>query len=461
MGDLLAIVVYVLCIMMFFVKREQKVAILFVYAICFSSVFVRYSLVINPVVFFYLSEIRYIRQYLQAPRKYNLQFFIGVILISSLLLILNSPHLRSVKELLSYTKAELLYKYLLLFVPLVVMTKARQKMSFITPIFLSLLLLTFFGVLNLLFQHADFVDWAMEGQDLNSVMEDAGDKFADSERFRVQAMHFNPFDYGFICVALMLLFYYLRKKRLLNPLIFWVSMSCCLFGIVSCGCRTILLCMVLGFFCIYVMTHKLKRTICMVALFLTVLVIGYLNVPYITEKLDTKLFSIFDKHSDVGGSSITMRTYQLMAVLARISDHFYLGMGYKYFSIDLGWQDGPEGLIDEDLYGLEGIYLNLLLERGALGLLLYLLFMLILMKIFLSYRKSDLDTSTFGSSLCVVYLAFAFMTGELNSAFITFLLLGIGMKFYSFNLLSKKNCSIQKKNEILNNHTSIQKEVSV
>lgn len=434
MGNVLAIIIYLLCFLMFFVKREQKLVILLVYIICFRDVFVNHSLIVNPVAFFIFSEIKHIRQYIQTPRKYNLQIYVMAIFIGCVLLIWNSPHLRSITELLEFIRSELLYKYMLLFVPLVVMKGRGTMQDIVRPVFISLLILTLFGLHNLLFQHAIFVDWAFEGQDLNSMMADAGDKFSGQERFRVQAMHFNPFDYGFISLALMMFFYYLRKERIVKPSLFVIAMFCCIFGIISCGCRTLIVCTALGLFCIYVMTHSLKKTMWMMALLFILLYLAYLYVPAVNEKVETMVLSVFDTkmRSDVSGSSIAMRTYQLMAVLARISGHSLLGMGYKYFNIDLGWSDGSEGLIDEDLYGLEGIYLNLLLERGFVGLFVYLFFMFILMRVFFIYRKTNINASAFLLSLSFVYMAFAFMTGELNVAFITFLLLGIGMKIHSF-----------------------------
>ena len=444
MGNILAIIIYLLCFLMFFVKREQKLVILLVYIICFRDVYVNHSLIINPVVFFIFSEFKYIRQYIQTPRKYNLQIFVMAIFIGCVLLVWNSPHLRSITELLEFIRSELLYKYMLLFVSLVVMKGGGTMQYLIRPVFISLLILTLFGLHNLLFQHAIFVDWAFEGQDLNSMMADAGDKFSGQERFRVQAMHFNPFDYGFISLALMMFFYYLRKERIVKPSLFVIAMFCCIFGIISCGCRTILLCTILGFLCVYVLTHSFKRTVWITILLSILLVLGYLYVPYIHEKLDTMVLSVFDTkmRSDVSGSSIAMRTYQLMAVLARISGHSLLGMGYNYFVIDMGWSDGKEGLVDMDLYGLEGIYLNLLLERGFVGLLLYLFFMVVLIRIFFTYRKCDIQTSTFCLSLSIVYMVFAFMTGELSSAFITFLLLGIGMKIHSFKSIEAEKPQI-------------------
>lgn len=418
---------------MFFVRRERKLVILMVYAICLISVPINRATIINPVVFFLLSEIRYLRQYIQAPRRYNLKLFLGVILLGCVLLIINSPHLRSVQELLGFIKTELLYKYLLLFVPLIVMTGKKDMSSIVIPVFLSLLILTFFGVLNLFTQHADFVDWSLEGQELNEMTEDAGALYSDRDRFRVQAMHFNPFNYGYICIALMLFFYYLKREKSVSRIVFFIAVVCCLFGIVFCGCRTLIVCTALGLFCIYVMTHSLKKTMWMMALLFILLYLAYLYVPAINEKMDTMVLSVFDTkmRADVSGSSIAMRTYQLMAVLAHIRGNFYLGLGYNFFNIDIGWDEGDVVSVNEDLEGLEGIYLNLLLERGIVGLFIYLFFMFLLMRKFFLYRKSDVNGSTFCLSLCVVYMAFAIITGELSAAFITFLLLGIGMKIHS------------------------------
>ena len=147
--------------------------------------------------------------------------------------------------------------------------------------------------------------------------------------------------------------------------------------------------------------------------------------PSVAEKLDFFL-AIFDDKSNVSGSSdLNMRSGQLAAVLYYIKDDFLYGLGKDYFYIDMDWESGRS--IDKELFGLEGVYLNLLLERGILGLMFYTIFWIVLLiKIFIS-RKKDLFATAFGLAVISAYLVFAIMTGELNSAFFALLLCGYVM----------------------------------
>lgn len=135
-------------------------------------------------------------------------------------------------------------------------------------------------------------------------------------------------------------------------------------------------------------------------------------------------------NSDVGGSGIEMRLTQLAAVLYHIQGNFLFGRGYGFFNIDLGWNDGKAGLLDKDLYGLEGVQFSLLLERGLIGLIVYTVFWVSMLSIFYQYKKTDAQTCALCISITVGYLLFSIMTGELGSLFFAMLILGMGMKMH-------------------------------
>ena len=70
-----------------------------------------------------------------------------------------------------------------------------------------------------------------------------------------------------------------------------------------------------------------------------------------------------------------MRIVQFTAVLYHIKDHLLFGRGKDFFSIDLGFgEEGIKTLIDKDLLGLESVLMNLLLERGIVGVLFWCVF---------------------------------------------------------------------------------------
>ena len=136
---------------------------------------------------------------------------------------------------------------------------------------------------------------------------------------------------------------------------------------------------------------------------------------------------MFESKSDVGGSSLEMRYMQYAAVLYHVQDSPLLGKGYHYFLIDMGWQDGFLGLRDDRLYGLEGVTMVYILERGFIGLFIYLLIYISLIMYCIKNKQIDRKLSALGISILTVYLLFANMTGELKSVYPTLLLMGMAI----------------------------------
>ena len=112
-----------------------------------------------------------------------------------------------------------------------------------------------------------------------------------------------------------------------------------------------------------------------------------------------------------------------------------------------------EYLVDQDLFGLEGVLMNYLLERGFLGICFYLFFYVYVLCFFYKHKSVDKNISALGVSILVTYLAFANMTGELNSVFPTLLITGICLKVLYMNIICKK---IRNKHEIQHRNPGIQ-----
>ena len=292
----------------------------------------------------------------------------------------------------------------------------------------GLLILTAFGALNFVTGRAWFIDTIGAHMTVAENIQDLGGKFTNSERFRVQAMFFSPFDYGYICILLLLLQLWGYVKKLVSKQQFYISVVCSIFGVLFCGCRTNILCCAIGLivFVYYAYTMKQWIRYAMMGFFLCV--IAYSTVPVIQEKVDQTM-TAFDTNSQYSGSSIDMRILQYTAVLYHIRGHEWFGRGLGFFNIDMGWGDGQlSTLVDKDLWGLEGVVMSYLLERGVIGLLLYFAFYIILLYFFYRHRFVDRQTVAFGLSILFAYLAFANMTGELDSVYPTLLLIGCCIK---------------------------------
>ena len=144
------------------------------------------------------------------------------------------------------------------------------------------------------------------------------------------------------------------------------------------------------------------------------------------ENIFASVFSIFSEEGDGTGSSIGMRQLQYVSVFSYLNnDNLLLGNGMGFCTSVLGV--GTDMKIDKDLYGLEGVLMTLILERGVIGVLIWAIFYVSLICFFIKKRSIDKVTCAFSLSLLVSYLIFANSTGELGCIYPTYLLLGLGV----------------------------------
>ncbi|WP_296261961.1 O-antigen ligase [uncultured Phocaeicola sp.] len=364
-----------------------------------------------------------------------------IVIVAAVVLLMNSPHYNgNLTGILRLFIVELTGKYFAICYAFVSILSMNNMKPILKVSYYGLLILTAFGVLNLIIGRAWFIDTIGTHMTVSENLTDLGGKFTNSERFRVQAMFFSPFDYGYICILLLLLQLWGYVKKLVSKQQFYISAVCSIFGVLFCGCRTNILCFVIGIIVFVYYAYSMKQWIRYAMMGFFLCVIAYSTVPVIQEKVDQTM-TAFDINSQTSGSSIDMRLLQYTAVLYHIRNHELFGRGLGFFNIDMGWGESQAAsLVDKDLYGLEGVVMSYLLERGIIGLLLYLSFYATILYFLYRHRITDKQTSAFGLSLVFVYLAFANMTGELGSVFPTLLLIGCCMKLLyqqiAFNKIS-------------------------
>lgn len=425
------IAVYLCCALMFFVKREYKIAILLLSSITFTLVSPPVPHYSAPAVLslcFLVSEIPHLIKLIKGSRKSIVWKITGIVLLSIIITILSSPHLSDKNVAYYYFQGEFLCKYLVLVYSFWSFKDINSLKPTLKVTFWGLIVLTVFGVFNYLSKTADFVNAMMEGvvSDLKGASgSDAGNYFTYADRFRVQAMFSNPFDYGYICVLMLILHLYGYTQRLEKLKTFVVVVACTLFGIIFCGCRTILFCTLIGLSIYMLLAFKTQKKLKIILVTLFIIPIAYQTVPAVQEQAD-KMLTVFDKNSQVEGSSLEMREIQYATVLFYINDSPLFGRGYGFFNQDLGWGEGIK--IDPRLQGLEGVAMNLLLEKGFIGLILYLLYYISILVFLFRRRKISKSLTALGISIIAVYLSFANMTGELLSVFPTLCCVGFVLK---------------------------------
>jgi len=425
---LFAVAFTLVCVvLMFLVRKEYKLAIMFMATIMLTAL----NLPIKSVpatsaisLGFLLSEIPHIRRHWKRIRKSVILPYLILVLVSFVISVVTSPHLHEINTLGFFGLSELLTKQMAIVYAFLALPRCRSIRPLLTVSFISLLVMTVVAIINYFSGYSFYVE---------ELLEDSF-TFINASRFRVQATFNNPFDYGYMCVLLAILHVYGYMQKMEGWRTLLLAQFCCLLGVVTCNCRTILFCY---FICIVVYAVACQKNVKVKALvFSGMIFLGILFVLFVPagRRLFLSVMSIFDPTSVTEGSSLSMRITQLATVIYYISGSMLFGRGVNFFVEDLGWNSGSGLEVDRDLYGLEGIYLNLLLERGIVGLLLFLAMMILLLVFICKYRKLGRKLYALGLSVFVLYILFSFMTGELHSALPSYYILG----YVIANLLFRK-----------------------
>ena len=435
--------VLVCCILMFCLKRSYKVAILFMSTMLFTAIYIPavpiHTGVLLIVISFLVSELEHIRVLYKKSKGNIVYKLMGISILASIITIIFSPHLRDIDSIRVLIQNDLFIKDFALIYAFWCFTDEKSFKPTIKITFWSFIVLTFFGIINYLTKEAAFVSAAAEGINTTGMHlggNDIGNAFTYSDRFRVQAMFMNPFDYGYICIIILLLHIYGYSRKEESKIRLAIIIICSLFGVLTCGSRTVLFCLFVGVSVYILLAFKPSKTLKFGFVALLLFSLSYQFVPFLNDQVNSML-TMFDKNTSYDGSSIEMRSLQYAAVFYHIQDSPIVGKGYGYFSIDMGWGQGDRSsLVDKDLWGLEGVVMSKLLERGFLGLALYLIFYISLIVYFIKNRKLSKPICSLGLALLMTYLSFANMTGELSSVFPT--LLGIGYCVSAIEYKKKK-----------------------
>ena len=418
------IVTLVCCLLMFYVKREWKAAMLVMGAMTLTVVNIPGIPLHNAnlllQVAFLLSEWSDLPRYFNRLR-YTPYLWIPLLIVSfsALLAALTSPY-TGIKETL---KSELLFKYFTLAYAFWAVKDEKSLKPVLQVSMYCLIVLTFFGAINYITKSSIFVNAVTEGRTSRFGDVALGDLYTESDRFRVQSMFTYAFDYGYICAAILLLHLHGWYRRLESKREFIIAIVCCSFGVFICGCRTVWMSAALSIACYYMWAFKLNRNVMYGIVALILLVIAYNTVPAVEEKVN-QVTDAFVEDSETKGSSIQMRIIQYASVLIRIEGHEWLGLGKGYWE-HIFTEDRASV---SDILGVESVILSYLLEKGIIGLILWAAFYTIIFLYFWNNRKKRKKLTGLGVSILSLYLFFSIGTGELGSVYPTMLLLGIAMK---------------------------------
>ena len=418
------IVTLVCCGLMFYVKREWKAAMLIMGAMTLTLV----NIPVIPLhkanlllqVAFLLSEWRDLPRHVKRLRNTPCLWIpLLIVSFSALLAALTSPY-TSIKETIEY---ELLFKYFAIAYAFWAVRKEKSLKPILQVSLYCLIVLTFFGLLNYIDKYAIFVNALTEGETTRYGDVALGDVYTESDRFRVQSMFQYAFDYGYICAAILLLHLHGWYRHLESKTEFIIAIACCSFGILTCGCRTVWVCAIFSLICYSMWVFQLNRNVIYGMIAVILLILSYNTVPAVEEKVN-QVTDIFAENSETSGSSIQLRMSQYMYVLIYTEGHEWLGLGKGYW--EHFYVVDPEAI--RDLWGVESVILQTLLERGIIGLVLWAAFYTVIFLYFWRNRIRRKKLTGLGVSILTLYLVFSIGTGELGSAYPTMLLLGSTMK---------------------------------
>lgn len=422
------IVTLLACLLMFVVKRETKAALLIMGAMTLTLVTVpgvplhraNFLLQVAFLVSEWQSLGRHVRELMRTPYLWGLMLVVSV---STLLAALTSPYV----QLRDFLQSELLFKYFSLAYAFWAVGDEKSLKPVLRISLYCLIVITIFGGINLITRNAAVVNALTSGKtSLTGV--NLGDVYTESTRFRVQSIFRYAFDYGYICAVILLLHLFAWHRKLEGIVPFAIAMGCCLFGIVTCECRVVWVCCFLSVSCFYIWCFPLNRTSLLGILTVCAFIFSYSTIEVVEEKVDS-VTDIFKEDPTTRGSSIEMRIEQYTITLLHIQGHKMLGRGHGYWSAS----KGQESADVEGLGGVESVILHYLLERGIIGLILWVVFYAWLFYVFWQNRLRLPFLTGLGVSVWTAYILFAVGTGELGSVYPTMLLLGMALKAIQYN----------------------------
>lgn len=430
---LIYLAVIICMLAMFKVSRPYKVAIIILTEMVFLLVKVPglpYGMAnyLVPLTFI-ASEIPHLRKLLASAKGKMVWKLLLLVLFATLIAFIFSPHLQNTASFRAFFRSEILFSYFLLIYSYWCYSDEESLKPTLKFTMYAMIFITIMGILNLITMRAGWIELVAGSREMagEKTAEELATRFMEEERFRNQSVFPFAFDYGYCCISILLLHIYAYLRKLESKKVFLIVLGCCLFGIFTCGCRTVLFCAIISLLCYYGMAYNAKKLVNIAIISIPLLIITYEFVPYINRQVNT-MFTMFDKNDNLGGSSIDSRMTQYAAVGYYIQDDLMFGRGIGFYANDLNGRAAASERVDKDLQGLEGVASSYLLERGIVGLGLFLSFWLWAFFYFRRWKRVAPKLVAFGCSLIIAYFVFANMTGELHSLLFTLPLLGYVLK---------------------------------
>jgi len=255
---------------------------------------------------------------------------------------------------------------------------------------------------------------------------DFANMYTHRERFRVSSLFANPFNYGYACLILNLIAIYLKQTKIIGKRSFCIIFLGSIFGILSCNCRTVIVTYIIGVSVYLLLGTTLKKYAVYLLSFIIFYSLAYSSIPVVERRTDQLISTFVNvKDTHVEGSSLEARATQLAGAVHFFSKSPVVGNGYDYIGKGLGFYKQKISKQNRKMGGYESVVFELLIERGLIGIVAYLLFYGSILFYLMKNRKYDITLTASGISLLTVYLFFSIATGELLSVPVTLFFSGI------------------------------------
>ena len=201
-----------LCVMIMVGKRPLRLAILIVSVFLLNPISMGGSPFLTssnllPIVFF-ISELKSFTTNAIIIKKAHLLFIFIILFLSIIILWCHSPHYSSLGGLSKIILYETVTKYFALAYGIILLKDRNNIRILVNTIYWCVIILTILGVVNLIFRQAFWLDWFLKSG--------SGEHYTYSERFRVQSLFHNPFNYGFVCLLAFFTGLYAKTENIIS-----------------------------------------------------------------------------------------------------------------------------------------------------------------------------------------------------------------------------------------------------
>lgn len=428
MAAVFQFILVIVCVLIFVVSRRYKLSLLILGAMCMQifviipSMGITRGAMIIPLCFL-MSELFKFR--LSEFGSSIVPGLIAVMVVALIIAIVSSPHAtESFASFLDVFLSGTVKGCFVLAFSYICVKSYNDIKTALNATFVALITLTIFAVLQII--TGENVAVEMMQTFYTNVSERAMDINAtelESGRYAIQSLCPFPAVYGYMCVIAMLFHYYGYKKQLFGKNKMVISLFCGGLGLFLCGRRSAFLCAVVALLTFLSIANGFKGRVKFFVIFATLFFAVYLIFPSIQGYVDLML-NLYEE-TGAEGSTIEMRTLQFTSVFGYIENDWLLGRGIGFFSKDLG---GNMMGRESGLKGLEGAILSILLERGLIGVVAWIVYYLSMIVFAIKRKRNDNYTSAFVVSAILAYVVFSNGTGDLGSSYITLLMVGMGIK---------------------------------